>query len=656
MLFYLGVHRPQWLAEAGVPLFLSYATMKTVKALPRAIDRWALDSGAWSQMAKGGWDVTAKTYAAAIHRFRSEVGNLDWAAPQDWLCDPGSLAATGKTVAEHQRLTLENYLDLRSLGAPVIPVLQGWSRGEYLDHAEAYAKAGVNLQKAPIVGIGSIKTRQTGTMVATTINWLKSDGIRLHGFGMSLAGLGHLAASGLASADSSAWSAGARFRRDTGGPNALSAALAWQKQVVEKLQSLGVSTNNGGTVTAHQIAAGAKAARPAKRLPHPPPREIPSRPMPKPVEPSKAELWAAFERAATVYYRKVKKIGEDAARQSPEGEELDALHAEVGLHFSEGKIAKVLRDSREPVLTRRQQSESQQSYLAGYRRRELERAKASGDKKRAAFLEEQIRKASEPQREWTKEELDAEMANYTPVPQRGYEDEEPEDDEDDESEQEAEASPPPARGKRHTTRASDAVTRMMESKKHIDPNKLYLVEHPSVEEKLVLELSTVIERQKDPKYVTVSMASQKQAAAYYNKHGFAATLTHLHEIEESLDHPDLVRGYGSVGQARAHGVRTPSREVTADQIIEGALPGKPGKSDKPESPRKTPAPPARPSPKPPAAAPVRAPARPPRAAQATRAAPGRRNEVTADDIVSGALSGLSGDVADAVRKAMAGLD
>lgn len=552
MLFYLGVHRPQWLAEAGVPLFLSYATMKTVRALPRAIDRWALDSGAWSQMAKGGWDVTAKTYAASIHRFKSEVGNLDWAAPQDWLCDPDSLAATGKTVAEHQRLTLENYLDLRSLGAPVIPVLQGWSRGEYLDHAEAYAKAGVNLQKAPIVGLGSIKTRQTGTLVATTINWLKSDGIRLHGFGMSLAGLERIAASGLASADSSAWSAGARYRRETGGPNALSAALAWQKQVVEKLQSLGVSTNNGGTVTAHQIAAGAKAARPAKHLPHPPPREIPLSSMPK------AELWAAFERAATVYYRKVKKVGEEAARQSPEGEELDALHAEVGLHFSEGKIAKTLRDSREPVLTRRQQSESQQSYQSGYMRRELERARTSGDKKRAAFLEEQIRKASEPQREWTKEELDAEFANYTPATSssgRGS---------DDESE----------------------------------------------------------------------------------------------DDEDNDDHPALVRGYGSVKQARGHGVRTPSREVTADQIIEGALPSKPGKSGKSETPSKAPAAPARPSPKPPAAAPVRTSAKPPRAhaAHGARTAPGRKNEVTADDIVSGALSGLSGDVADAVRKAMAGLD
>ena len=562
MLFYLGVHRPQWLAEAGVPLFLSYATMKTVKALPRAIDRWALDSGAWSQMAKGGWDVTAKTYAAAIHRFKSEVGNLDWAAPQDWLCDPDSLAATGKTVAEHQRLTLENYLDLRSLGAPVIPVLQGWSHGEYLDHAEAYAKAGVDLQKAPIVGLGSIKTRQTGTRVALTITRLKMDaGFRLHGFGMSLAGLERLAASGLASADSSAWSAGARYRRETGGPNALSAALAWHQQVVEKLQSIGVPTNNGGTVTAQQIATGAKAARPAKHLPHPPPREIrlsPMPPMPKPVEPSKAELWAAFERAATTYYRKVKKVGEKDARQSPEGEELDALHAEVGLHFPEGKIAQVLRESSKPVLTRRQQSESQQEYRAGYLRRDLERARAAGDKKRAAFLEEQIRKASEPQREWTKAELDAEFENYTPVTSssgRGYEDEEPEDDDGDD------------------------------------------------------------------------------------------------------DRPALVRSHGSVKQPRAHGAKTPSREVTADQIIEGALSGKPGKSSKSEAPRKAPAAPARPSPKPPAPAPVRAPARPPRAAHATRAASaGRKNEVTADDIVSGAISGLGDDVAEAVRRAMAGLD
>jgi len=258
MLFYLGVHRPQWLAEAGVPLFISYNTIGGVQKLPRAIERWALDSGAFSQMKKGGWTTTARQYAGAIARLRQEVGNLDWAAPQDWLCDEASLRATGKTVGEHQRLTIESYLELRSLGAPVIPVLQGWTRGDYIDHANAYEKAGVKLLRAPLVGVGTIKMRQASTSVALLLSELKEAGLKVHGFGMSLAGFSDLAAHSLASADSVAWSRGARFRREEGGPNELRAALVYREQVLVKLESMGVSVTNGGVVTARQIARGAK--------------------------------------------------------------------------------------------------------------------------------------------------------------------------------------------------------------------------------------------------------------------------------------------------------------------------------------------------------------------------------------------------------------
>lgn len=255
MLFYLGVHRPAWLAQAGVPLFLSYSTMKTVRALPRALDRWALDSGAYTEMRHGGWTVPAKTYAAAVNRYSAECGNLDWAAPQDWLCDEQSLQATGLTVKEHQKRTTKSYLELRAMGVPVIPVLQGWTEGDYLDHLEAYMKAGVNLRRVPMVGLGSIKTKSS-LRVSTIITGLKHEGIKLHGFGMSLKGLEYFSASGLASADSTAWSAGARRRpMETGGDqNSLAAALAWREDVFSKLERLGVPTKNGGVVTAKQIS------------------------------------------------------------------------------------------------------------------------------------------------------------------------------------------------------------------------------------------------------------------------------------------------------------------------------------------------------------------------------------------------------------------
>jgi hypothetical protein len=266
MLFYLGAPRPSWLGEAGVPLFVSYNTIGSAKRLPRAIDRWALDSGAYSQMKKGGWDISARTYANGIARLQSEVGNLDWAAPQDWLCDEASLKATGRSVRDHQRLTLESYLELSGMGAPVIPVLQGWTLGQYLDHVEAYEKAGVRLKRMPLVGIGSIKTRMMSLMVANTIAWIASDGIRLHGFGMSLAGLELVASRGLASADSMAWSMGARRRpEDEGGSNSIEAALAYRTSVLAKLKRMGVSVTNGGVVTAKQITRG------KPHVPAPPP-------------------------------------------------------------------------------------------------------------------------------------------------------------------------------------------------------------------------------------------------------------------------------------------------------------------------------------------------------------------------------------------------
>ena len=46
--------------------------------------RWALDSGAFSELsAYGRWTLTLEQYVAAVRRYRDEVGQLDWAAPQD---------------------------------------------------------------------------------------------------------------------------------------------------------------------------------------------------------------------------------------------------------------------------------------------------------------------------------------------------------------------------------------------------------------------------------------------------------------------------------------------------------------------------------------------------------------------------------------------
>jgi hypothetical protein len=49
-----------------------------------------------------------------VRRYRDEIGCLDWAAPQDWMCEPFILAKTGLSVREYRR-TVASYLRLTEL-------------------------------------------------------------------------------------------------------------------------------------------------------------------------------------------------------------------------------------------------------------------------------------------------------------------------------------------------------------------------------------------------------------------------------------------------------------------------------------------------------------------------------------------------------------
>ena len=211
MLFYLGTHQPHWLSDSTVPLFVSRVRLEHRKTLPRASTRWALDSGGFSELAAPPhrWEMTAEEYAALVNRFADQIGMLDWAAPQDWMCEPHMLS--GRSVAEHQRLTVENFLHLRQLdiSAPIIPVLQGWTVDDYLRCRGLYEDAGVDLTVEPTVGLGSVCRRQA-TGEAETIVMRLSD-LRLHGFGMKTQGV-HRYGGLLESADSLAWSFAGRKR------------------------------------------------------------------------------------------------------------------------------------------------------------------------------------------------------------------------------------------------------------------------------------------------------------------------------------------------------------------------------------------------------------------------------------------------------------
>jgi hypothetical protein len=248
--FYLGSHQPHWLETAGVPLFVSHRRLAGRKTLPRARTDWALDSGGFSELSLyGQWRTTPEEYVTAVRRYDDEIGNLNWAAPQDWMCEPFMLAKTGLSIKEHQTRTVLNFAQLQELWystteneSPFMPVLQGWTRDDYLRCADIYAQQGIDLCDYPLVGLGSVCRRQAtaeiGSIVAAVRHAIDPE-LPLHGFGVKLRGLqayGHM----LESADSMAWSFDARRSTPLPGcsghkncANCLTYALAWRERVAD---------------------------------------------------------------------------------------------------------------------------------------------------------------------------------------------------------------------------------------------------------------------------------------------------------------------------------------------------------------------------------------------------------------------------------------
>lgn len=247
--FYLGTHLPAWLGElVDVPLFVSHRRLAGRRRLPVATTPWALDSGGFTELSMfGHWKTTPVDYVACVRRYVTEIGNLVWASPQDWMCEPVILQQTGLGVAEHQRRTVNNYLELRTLAAdlPFLPVLQGWTVSDYHAHVAAYERAGIDLTAEPVVGVGTLCRRQATTHLLAIVESLSVHGIRMHGFGVKATGLAQCADL-LHSADSMAWSYRARMaaRHPRTRPagctrancaNCLHYALEWRQHILTRL-------------------------------------------------------------------------------------------------------------------------------------------------------------------------------------------------------------------------------------------------------------------------------------------------------------------------------------------------------------------------------------------------------------------------------------
>jgi hypothetical protein len=245
MRFYLGTHEPSWLIRTAHPLFISrhrLARLQSVVKYRPTFGPWALDSGGFTELNLfGRWETTPGQYAEEVLRWQSEIGSLDWAAIQDWMCEPWVLGKTGRTVAEHQERSVQSLLDLRALApsAPWAPVLQGWHPNDYLRCAELYRSAGVDLQAEPVVGVGTLCRRQAGQQAEDILLTLKPLGLKLHGFGLKVGFLKRAVwGSGLASFDSLAWSFRARRSDPLPGcthkscANCFRFAMRWSDEIV----------------------------------------------------------------------------------------------------------------------------------------------------------------------------------------------------------------------------------------------------------------------------------------------------------------------------------------------------------------------------------------------------------------------------------------
>jgi hypothetical protein len=195
-----------------VPLFVSLTRRDRFRRRPKFhAPGWALDSGGFTQVTeRGGWTMPAVEYLSLVYYLDERHRGMEWAAPQDWMCEPVAIEATGLSVAEHQRRTVENFCELSAMDERglIVPVLQGYEPGDHERCVAMYEDAGVDLRRYR-VGVGSICRREATDEIRDIIASLHGYGLRLHGFGVKTSGLkkyGHL----LESADSMAWSFRAR--------------------------------------------------------------------------------------------------------------------------------------------------------------------------------------------------------------------------------------------------------------------------------------------------------------------------------------------------------------------------------------------------------------------------------------------------------------
>lgn len=244
-MFYLGTDRAAWM-DGDVPMMLSMAQLWRRRRPMVVRCPWALDSGAFSEIAKHGrWTISPTEFVDGVRRVLAWPGVApDFVGQQDWMTEPHVLAQTGMTIDRHQALTVENLIALREIApdVPWLPTLQGQTVADYLRHVERWHAAGVDLAAEPRVGLGSVCRRESTGEIEAIV--LALDGLRLHGFGCKAGALRRVGYR-LASADSYAWSYAGRRRRPCNRPGHGRAksdghcrvwAMEWRDRVLAQME------------------------------------------------------------------------------------------------------------------------------------------------------------------------------------------------------------------------------------------------------------------------------------------------------------------------------------------------------------------------------------------------------------------------------------
>lgn len=211
MRFYVGLHQPH--QAGGFERCMVSVNRLRGRLSDFPVNEWIMDSGAFTEVTQhGGFRFPPEEYAGQVKRWAS-CGELVAAVSQDFMCEPFALEATGATLEEHQRWTVERYRVLRGLlpGTHLMPVLQGWEPEDYARHVEMY---GADLTEGMWVGVGSVCKRNVDVGSVAAVLWaihgVRHD-LRLHGFGLKTTALADARVRDrLHSADSMAWSFAAR--------------------------------------------------------------------------------------------------------------------------------------------------------------------------------------------------------------------------------------------------------------------------------------------------------------------------------------------------------------------------------------------------------------------------------------------------------------